>query len=87
MRQQWDNEELKEATTMRSKDWDHDLVQEEVEGNWGNKGEDTLKMIFIHMREELQELQDGPSSPSTPSIMLSMGEDFVDKEEKSHGVR
>jgi len=33
MRQQWDNEELKEATTMRSKDWDHDLVQEEVEGN------------------------------------------------------
>ena len=33
MRQQWDNEELKEATMMRSKDWDHDLVQEEVEGN------------------------------------------------------
>ena len=33
MRQQWYNEELKEATTMRSKDWDHDLVQEEVEGN------------------------------------------------------
>ena len=33
MRQQWDNEELKEATTMRSKDWDLDLVQEEVEGN------------------------------------------------------
>ena len=33
MRQQWDNEELKETTTMRSKDWDHDLVQEEVEGN------------------------------------------------------
>ena len=33
MRQQWDNEELKEATTMRSKDWDHDLIQEEVEGN------------------------------------------------------
>ena len=27
------NEELKEATTMRSKDCDHDLVQEEVEGN------------------------------------------------------
>ena len=72
---------------MRSKDWDHDLVQEEVEGNRGNKGEDTLKMIFIHMREELQKLQDGPSSPSTPSIMLSMGEDFVDKEERSHGVR
>ena len=23
------HEELKEATTMRSKDWDHDLVQEE----------------------------------------------------------
>ena len=44
-------------------------------------------MIFIHMREGLQELQDGPSSPSTPSIMLSMGEDFVDKEERSHGVR
>ena len=39
------------------------------------------------MREELQELQDGPSSPSTQSIMLSMGEDFVDKEERSHGVR
>ena len=33
MRQQWDNEEWKEATMMRSKDWDHDLVQEEVEGN------------------------------------------------------
>ena len=33
MRQQWDNEELKEATTMCSNDWDHDLVQEEVEGN------------------------------------------------------
>src|SRR6185369_10603165 len=33
MRQQWDNEELKDATTKRSKDWDHDLVQEEVEGN------------------------------------------------------
>ena len=32
MRQQWDNEEL-EVMTMRSKDWDHDLVQEEVEGN------------------------------------------------------
>ena len=60
------------GTTMRSKDWDHDLVQEEVEGNWGNKGEDTLKMIFIHM-SRLQKLQDGPSSPSTPSIMLSMG--------------
>ena len=44
-------------------------------------------MILIHMREGLQELQDGPSSPSTPSIMLSMGEDFVDKEERSHGVR
>ena len=44
-------------------------------------------MIFIHMREGLQEFQDGPSSPSTPSIMLSMGEDFVDKEERSHGVR
>ena len=44
-------------------------------------------MIFIHMREGLQELQDGPSFPSTPSIMLSMGEDFVDKEERSHGVR
>ena len=44
-------------------------------------------MIFIHMREGLQELQDDPSSPSTPSIMLSMGEDFVDKEERSHGVR
>ena len=44
-------------------------------------------MIFIHMREGLQELQDGPSSPSTPSIMLSMGKDFVDKEERSHGVR
>ena len=29
----WDNEELKEATMMRSKDWDHDLVQEEVEVN------------------------------------------------------
>ena len=87
MRQQWDNEELKEATTMWSNDWDHHLVQEEVEENWGNKGEDTLKMIFIHMREGLQELQDGPSSPSTPSIMLSMGEDFVDKEERSHGVR
>ena len=29
----------------------------------------------------------GPSSPSTPSIILSMGEDFVDKEERSHGVR
>ena len=41
---------------MRSKDWDHDLVQEEVEGNRGNKVEDTLKMIFIHMRGELQEL-------------------------------
>ena len=87
MRQQWDNEELKEATTMWSNDWNHDLVQEEVEGNWGNKGEETLKMIFIHMRKGLQELQDGPSSPSTPSIMLSMGEDFVDKKEKSHGVR
>ena len=35
----------------------------------------------------LQELQDDPSSPSTPCIMLSMGEDFVDKEERSHGVR
>ena len=33
-------------------------------------------MIFIHMREGLQELQDGPSSPSTPSIMLSMGGGF-----------
>ena len=33
MRQQWDNEELKEAMTMRSKGWDHNLVQEEVEGN------------------------------------------------------
>ena len=33
MRQQWDNEELKEVTTMCSNDWDHDLVQEEVEGN------------------------------------------------------
>ena len=33
MRQQWDNEELKEATTMWSNDWDHGLVQEEVEGN------------------------------------------------------
>ena len=77
----------KEATTMWSNDWDHDLVQEEVEGNWGNKGEDTLKMMFIHMREGLQELQDDPSSLSTPSIMLSMGEDFVDKEERSHGVR
>ena len=43
-------------------------------------------MIFIHMREELQDLQDGPSSSSTPSIMLNMGEDFVDKEERSHGV-
>ena len=32
MRQQWDNEELKEATMMWSNDWDHDLVQEEVEG-------------------------------------------------------
>ena len=32
MRQQWDNEELKEATTTWSNDWDHDLVQEEVEG-------------------------------------------------------
>ena len=39
------------------------------------------------MREELQELEDGPPSPSTPSIMLSMGEDFVVKEERSHGVR
>ena len=39
------------------------------------------------MREELQELQDDPSSPSTPSIMLSMGEDFMDKEERTHGVR
>ena len=39
------------------------------------------------MRKELQELQDGPSSPSTLSIMLSMGEDFMDKEERSHGVR
>ena len=39
------------------------------------------------MREGLQELQDGPSSPFMPSIMLSMGEDFVDKEERSHGVR
>ena len=47
----------------------------------------TLKLIFIHIREELQELQDGPSSPSTHSIMLSMGEDFVDKEERSHGVK
>ena len=45
------------------------------------------KLIFIHMREGLQELQDGPPSPSTPSIMLSMGEDFMDKEERSHGVR
>jgi hypothetical protein len=44
-------------------------------------------MIFIHIREELQELQDGPSSPPTPSIMLSMGDDFVDKKERSHGVR
>ena len=44
-------------------------------------------MIFIHMREGLQELQDNLSTPSTPSIMLSMGEDFVDKEERSHGVR
>ena len=38
------------------------------------------------MREGLQELQDDPSSLSTPSIMLSMGEDFVDKED-NHGVR
>ena len=44
-------------------------------------------MIFIHMREGLQELQDDPSSPSMPSIMLNMGDDFVDKEERSHGVR
>jgi len=44
-------------------------------------------MIFIHMREGLHEFQDDPSSPSTPSIMISMGEDFVDKEERSHGVR
>ena len=44
-------------------------------------------MIFIHMREGLQEFQDGLSSPSTPNIMLSMGEDFVDKEERSHGAR
>ena len=85
MRQQWDNEELKEATTMCSNDWDHDLVQE-VEGNRGNKGEDTLKMIFIHMREELQELQDGPSSPSTHSVMLSMGGGFRGQA-RSHGVR
>ena len=28
-----DEAAMKEATTMRSKDWDHDLVQEEVEGN------------------------------------------------------
>ena len=33
MRQQWDNEELKEATMMCSNDWDPDLVQEEFEGN------------------------------------------------------
>ena len=39
------------------------------------------------MREGLQEFQDGPSSPSTPSIMLRTREDFVDKEEISHGVR
>ena len=63
------------------------LYKKKLKENEGNKGEDTLKMIFIHMREGLQELQDGPSSPSTPSIMLSMGEDFVDKEERSHGVR
>ena len=44
-------------------------------------------MIFIHMREGLQELKDGPSFPSMLSIMLSIGEDFVDKEERSHGVR
>ena len=33
MRQQWDNEELKEATMTCSNDWDPDLVQEEFEGN------------------------------------------------------
>ena len=44
-------------------------------------------MIFVHMREGLQELQDDPSSLSMPSIKLSMREDFVDKEERSHGVR
>ena len=48
------------------------LYKKKLKENSGNKGEDTLKMIFIHMREVLQELQDGPSSPSTPSIMLSM---------------
>ena len=37
-------------------------------------------MIFIHMGEGLQEFQDGSSSSSTPSAMLSMGEDFMDKE-------
>jgi hypothetical protein len=44
-------------------------------------------MTLIHMGEELQEFQDGPFSSSKPSIMLSMGEDFMDKEERSHGVR
>jgi hypothetical protein len=44
-------------------------------------------MIFIHMGEGLQDFHDGSSSSSTPSAMLSMGEDFIDKEGKTHGVQ
>ena len=51
------------------------------------EGEDTLKMTLVHMGGGLQEFQDGSFSSSKPSIMLSMGEDFMDKEERSHGVR
>jgi hypothetical protein len=60
--------------------------REEVEGNCGNKGDEAFKMIFIHMGEALQEFQDGSSSSSTPSVMLSMGEDFMDNEGIPHGV-
>ena len=87
MRQQWDNKELKEATTTWSNDWDHDSVQEEVEGKlrqqrWRYIVDD------IHTHEgRTSRIARWSSSPSTPSIMLSMGEDFVDKEERSHGVR
>jgi hypothetical protein len=44
-------------------------------------------MIFTHMGGGLQEFQDGSSSSSTPRAMLSMGEDFMDKEERPHGVQ
>ena len=70
MTQQWDNEELKEATTMRSKGCDHDLVQEEIEGNWGNKGDKdtpTLSKYFAQSFTAQDKLYDSLSDFLTPN--------------------